>query len=115
MAIEALRHPARSIGRGRARRGPYVAIADGHQSRLVELEPRVTHLGRGLTAHIRLEDDHVSIDHAIIVRHGRSARLLDHQSPSGTFLNGRRIRTAKLRDGDVIQLGSIRLQYVEIS
>jgi pSer/pThr/pTyr-binding forkhead associated (FHA) protein len=36
-------------------------------------------------------------------------------SSSGTFLNGRRIRTANLHDGDVIQLGSIRLQYVEIS
>ncbi len=92
-----------------------MAIAERHGSRLVELEPRVTHLGRGLTAHIRLADDHVSVDHAIIVRHGHVARLLDHQSGSGTFLNGRRVRSARLHDGDVIQLGSVRLQYVEIS
>jgi pSer/pThr/pTyr-binding forkhead associated (FHA) protein len=114
MATEAPRHPARSTERSSNQRGPYVAVADGHESRLVELEPRVTHLGRGLTAHIRLEDDHVCVDHAIIVRHGRFARLLDHQSPSGTYLNGRRIRTANLHDGDVIQLGSVCLQYVEI-
>jgi pSer/pThr/pTyr-binding forkhead associated (FHA) protein len=110
MATEARRHP-RSMGH----RGPYVAVAENHGSRLVELEPWITHLGRGLTAHIRLEDDHVSVDHAIIVRNGRVARLLDHQSGSGTFLNGRRVNSASLHDGDVIQLGSVRLQYVEIS
>ncbi len=79
---------------------------------MLELEAKVTHIGRGLTAHVRFEDQRVSRDHAIIVRHGRFARLLDNRSANGTYVNGRRVIVANLQDGDVLRLGPVVVQYV---
>ena len=42
------------------------------------------------------------------------ARLLDDRSSYGTFVNGRRIQQADLRDGDVIVLGRVLLRYLEV-
>jgi pSer/pThr/pTyr-binding forkhead associated (FHA) protein len=54
----------------------------------------------------------VSRDHAVLVRHGRHFRLLDNGSANGTFVNGRQIATANLRDGDEILIGPVPLQYL---
>jgi hypothetical protein len=91
--------------------GHYLALED----QLIPLEDKITHLGRGITAHIRFEDRRVSRDHAILVRHGRYMRVLDNRSANGTFLNGRRVIATTVRDRDVIRLGPIALQYVEVS
>jgi hypothetical protein len=97
-----------------ARRGPHLAFQHAENQVLLELGEKITHVGRGLTAHIRIEDQRVSRDHAIIVRHGRFARLLDNRSANGTFVNGRRVIVANLSDGDVIRFGPVAVQYVEV-
>lgn len=94
--------------------GPYLAFHDGTDTQLLRLESTITHLGRSLTSDVRFDDRRVSRTHAIIVRHGRQARLLDNRSANGTFLNGRRIVAAVLNDGDVIRVGPAVLQYLEI-
>ena len=104
----------RAVSDGLARRGPYLALADGDQTRLVPLEAKITHIGRGVGSAVRFEDVRVSRSHAIIVRHGRYARLLDNRSANGTFLNGRRIVATNVAHGDVIQLGPVVIQYIEI-
>ena len=93
------------------RRGPHLAFQDGDEMLLLELEAKITHIGRGLTAHVRLEDPRVSRDHAIIVRHGRFARLLDNRSANGTYINGRRILATNLAYGDVVRVGPVVMQY----
>jgi hypothetical protein len=95
-------------------RGPHLALGSGGESLLLALEAKITHIGRGLTAHVRLEDQRVSRDHAIIVRHGRFARLLDNRSANGTYVNGRRVVVTNLADGDVIRVGPVAMQYVEV-
>jgi hypothetical protein len=104
----------RAVQQRLARRGPHLAVGDGLQTRLIPLEDKITHIGRGLTADIRIEDQGVSRTHAIIVRHGRHARILDNRSSNGTYLNGRRIAATNLHNGDVISIGSFALQYVEV-
>ncbi len=104
----------RAVTQRLARRGPHLSVGEGLQSRLIPLEEKITHVGRGLTADIRIEDQGVSRTHAIIVRHGRHARILDNRSSNGTYLNGRRIAATNLHNGDVIWIGPIALQYVEI-
>jgi FHA domain len=94
--------------------GPYLAFHDGEDTRLLRLETTITHLGRSLTSDVRFDDRRVSRMHAIIVRHGRHARLLDNRSANGTFLNGRQIVATNLRDGDVIRVGPVVMQYLEI-
>ncbi len=95
--------------------GRYLSLTDGDETLLVELEREVTHIGRGFTANLRLEEHRVSRRHAILVQRGARVRLLDDRSANGTFVNGRRIIESELRDGDVILIGPVTLRYVEVS
>ena len=93
--------------------GRYHAIEEGELTRLVALQQPVTHLGRGFSADLRLEDQSVSRRHAVIVDggDGDGARILDDRSANGTFVNGRRVTEAVLRDRDVIRLGRVTLVF----
>ena len=108
-----LGHGARRESLAYARPGPgrYLAIEDGDVTRLVALRQRVTHLGRGFSADLRLEDQSVSRRHAVVVDDGHGTRILDDRSANGTFVNGRRVTEAPLHDRDVIRLGRIALIY----
>jgi hypothetical protein len=97
-----------------APRGPYLAFKDGEQTLLHPLDSKLTHIGRAPSSDLRIVHKCVSRDHAIVVRHGRYARLLDNRSANGTFLNGRQVIATNLYDGDVIRLGPVVAQYVEI-
>jgi hypothetical protein len=74
----------------------------------------VTHVGRGVTADVRLDDHTVSARHAIVVLRGDRLRILDDRSTNGTFVNGRRVDEAELHDGDVVLLGRVVLTYREL-
>ena len=95
--------------------GRYLAIEDGGLTRLVALHQPVTHLGRGFSADLRLEDQTVSRRHAVIVDGPEGARILDDRSANGTFVNGRRVADALLRDRDVIGLGRVALVYRDVA
>jgi FHA domain-containing protein len=105
---------SRTIASHLALRGQYLALWEGEDARLLRIEEEITHIGRGPDAEIRFDDHRVSRDHAILVRHGRHLRLLDNRSANGTFVNGRRISAITVSDGDVIDLGPVRMQYVEV-
>jgi pSer/pThr/pTyr-binding forkhead associated (FHA) protein len=116
-SLRLLEHPALSqtLSPGTAPRGQYLALSDGVETRLLSLDAHVTHLGRGLNADVRFEQKQVSRDHAIVVLHGRQARVLDNRSANGTYVNGRRITAANVRNGDQIAIGPLVLRYVQIS
>jgi diguanylate cyclase (GGDEF)-like protein len=63
-------------------------------------------IGRAANAAIRLHDDGVSRHHARIVQVHGELRIEDLKSANGTLLNGHRIHSAVLSDGDKIQMGS---------
>ena len=66
-------------------------------------------LGRG-SVDIRLDDSHVSREHASLEVYGANCVLLkDLGSTNGTLVNGKRIKVAELEDGDTIELGTSRL------
>ena len=67
-----------------------------------------------MSSDLRIEDPRVSRSHAIIVRYGRHARVLDDRSSNGTFVNGRRIVATTLAEGDVVRLGPIAFRYVTV-
>ncbi len=104
----------RAVPRGLAPAGTYLGLEDGTETHLIRLEATITHVGRSVACDVRFEDQRVSRDHAIIVRHGRHARVLDNRSMNGTFVNGYRIVATNLRDGDVIRVGPVVMQYVEV-
>jgi pSer/pThr/pTyr-binding forkhead associated (FHA) protein len=60
-------------------------------------------VGRDPSNHVQFPKDVtiISRKHAEIVREGNRFRLLDH-SANGTFLNGKKVEDAYLKDGDVL-------------
>ncbi len=95
--------------------GRYLAVEDAGQTWLLSVQRPITHVGRGLIADVRLEDSHVSRRHAIVALRDDGVRVLDDRSSNGTFVNGRRVTTARLSDGDVLRFGRAVFRYVEIA
>jgi pSer/pThr/pTyr-binding forkhead associated (FHA) protein len=94
--------------------GRYLEVQGRDQTLLIPLSDEVLHIGRGLAADLRLDESSVSRRHAILVPRSAGARVLDDRSSYGTFVNGRRVQQADLRDGDVIVLGRVMLRYLEV-
>jgi hypothetical protein len=97
-----------------APRGHYLELQDGTERVYVPLDRQVTHVGRGFTADVRIEQAHVSVSHVILVRHGRFMRALDNRSSNGTFVNGRRIIATNLQNDDVVRVGPVVMRYVAV-
>jgi pSer/pThr/pTyr-binding forkhead associated (FHA) protein len=97
-----------------AERGRYLQVEGPERSLLIPLGEQPLHIGRGLNADLRLDEASVSRRHAIVVPRPAGARVLDDRSSNGTFVNGRRVQQAELRDGDVIVLGRITMRFLEV-
>jgi pSer/pThr/pTyr-binding forkhead associated (FHA) protein len=91
--------------------GRYLLTDGGHA---YELNADVTHVGRGLSNDVRLDDHTVSARHAIIVGRTTGLRIMDDRSTNGTIVNGRPVDTAELLDGDVVVLGRVVLTYRDL-
>jgi pSer/pThr/pTyr-binding forkhead associated (FHA) protein len=72
-----------------------------------------TLIGRLDSVDLVLEDPAVSRVHAKIVRESNGWVIVDLESSCGTNVNGERITRHRLRDGDVIEIASARLEYRE--
>lgn len=92
---------------------PRLEILQGpDQGREIEIARKAFTIGRSVTADLPLEADGVSRKHAKVVEVGRSQfDLIDLGSTNGTFLNGRRVEMAPLREGDRIGVGQVVLRF----
>lgn len=96
--------------------GRYLAVRSASGTTVLPLRAgAITRIGRGLSADVHLDDASVSRRHARIVERGGRAVVLDDRSMNGTWVNGRRIEAAMLSDGDVIVLGQVVLQFLEVA
>jgi pSer/pThr/pTyr-binding forkhead associated (FHA) protein len=94
--------------------GRYLEVQGAGRTLLLPVKSDVIHIGRGLSADLRLDESSVSRRHAILMPRASGARVLDDRSSNGTFVNGRRVQQADLSDGDVIVVGRVVLRYLEI-
>lgn len=70
-------------------------------------------LGRGEDSEVKLDDDEVSRKHALVEVFSRDQTFLsDLASANGTFLNGVRAKTVRLKHGDLIRLGNTVLKFI---
>ena len=88
-----------------------------HSGQQLHLDPKKANwlmLGRGEESTLRFVETSVSSRHAIIATERGEFFLLDQDSTNGTYLNGDRVKTSKLKTGDVIELGHFgpRLQVI---
>jgi pSer/pThr/pTyr-binding forkhead associated (FHA) protein len=94
--------------------GRYLVLDEGRLARLIPLRGPLMHIGRGFAVDLRLEDQSVSRRHAILVERDGEVRILDDRSANGTFVNGRRVSEAALRDRDRIRVGRVELVYIDV-
>ena len=71
-----------------------------------------TLIGRSPDCDVFLDDVTVSRRHAILVREDGEFTIEDQGSLNGTFVNRKRIETARLEDGDEVQIGKYRLTFL---
>ena len=71
----------------------------------------VTLAGRHPNADIFLDDVTVSRKHVQFVRNGKKFEVKDLASLNGTYLNGRRVDSVTLTDGDEVAIGKFKLTF----
>lgn len=77
-----------------------------------ELLDAEVHIGRELDNTLRLPDPSISRHHCVLRKVGNSFEIQDLQSSNGVLLNGSRVQSSPLRDGDRITLGQIQMTYI---
>ena len=70
-------------------------------------------IGRDEKAHISLPSANVSRRHALIKCRPHEVSIHDFESRNGVFLNGIKVHSAVLRDGDIVQLADIVFEFYE--
>ena len=76
----------------------------------IEIKPGTYLIGRSDRCQIRFPDVTVSRQHARLAIGARGVRIDDLESNTGTRVNGRAVRTALLRDQDVVEIAHYTLQ-----
>ncbi len=84
--------------------------AAGAHTLLRQVSGETLRIGRDAGAELRLDDDAVAFDHAVIRAVAGGWTLEDRGSVTGTYLGGRRVTSVKLAAGDVIEIGGFRLR-----
>jgi predicted component of type VI protein secretion system len=90
----------------------YLVIEDGDDLAILTVPTGRTHVGRGFTADLELDDPTVSRRHAILVKDEAGVRVLDDRSLNGVQVNGVPTAGCMLRDGDRIGLGRVQLRFI---
>ena len=80
-----------------------VHISGPLKGQIQEFSEPAIFIGRHPSSHLQFPLDLTSISrkHAEIVREGNQFKLIDH-SANGTFVNGKRVKEATLKNGDVL-------------
>ena len=92
------------------KRGVLVCISGKSQNELVKLRRDNTLFGRE-KADIIVSDAEVSSTHCQIQCIEDSYHIFDMNSSNGTFVNGQRIVKAKLKEGDIVEIGKTVFRF----
>lgn len=94
--------------------GPHLAFKDQNDEiQLLRLEPGWIRIGRAESADIRFDDATVSRRHALMALTPEGElRVLDDRSLNGLLVNGERVDSAGLVDGDELEIGRYRLHVL---
>ncbi|HEV3295692.1 MAG TPA: FHA domain-containing protein [Streptosporangiaceae bacterium] len=86
---------------------PAAGLSSSHRSPSVirQLPTKVLRIGRAQDNDVVIADLGVSRHHAELRRVGDRYQMVDLNSHNGTFVNGQRINTAPLSEGDVVGIG----------
>lgn len=92
---------------------PSLAFRDAGTTRIVPLRGEHFLIGRSQLAQIRFDDSSVSRRHALVVIEDDGVvKVLDENSLNGVFVNGERVQSHPLSDGDELTIGRYRLRFL---
>jgi hypothetical protein len=86
-----------------------VVKSAGAEVRVIELNLGVNRLGRSPVSDVRIEHPTVSATHCEIVLAADGVVVRDCASSNGTFVNGKRVKDARLSAGQTLHLGEVEL------
>ncbi len=92
---------------------PYLIYKTAAGEATREIPAGITTIGR-INSTITVSDQSLSRQHAKITFDGIEAVLVDRGSRNGTFVNGHKIDSSPLKDGDTIRCGRVEFSFVEI-
>ena len=79
---------------------------------MIPVVKQITTLGRQLGNDIVFHEEFLSRFHAQIIQENGTHILIDNNSTSGTFVNGKKIDRCVLNSGDLIALANIYIMFV---
>lgn len=90
-------------------------VSDKHRvTQRIQMHTPAAMIGRTQSADIHLNVPVVSRQHARLARVGNEYWIIDLSSTNGTKVNGHRISSIALRDGDIITFGTPAQSNIEI-
>lgn len=89
-----------------------MVLAGPDEGRVFNLGTEVMLLGRSRATESALTDPHTSRVHCQIMPEGGKYVVVDFDSASGTFVNGKEVDRHVLQSGDLIRIGNTHLQYI---
>lgn len=82
------------------------------RTKLVPLQKPDTRIGRGDVNELVIDSERVSRLHAVVTVDDAGVSIADLDSRNGTFVNGARIRSQVLANGDSIRIGDCEMRFL---
>jgi hypothetical protein len=95
--------------------GWVVALNGPNAFRTYKLQPGATRFGTGGSAHIVVNDGHLSTEHCQIACSPTGFQLQDLKSTNGCYVNERKVERHDLVDNDLITLGKTNFKFKSIN
>ncbi len=92
-------------------RATLIVRVAGQPDETFEIVSAETLIGRAPTCDLQLPDESISREHSVVLADGETFMLEDLQSTNGIKVNGKRVRSVELGDGDEIEIGQTRLVF----
>jgi sulfur carrier protein ThiS len=94
--------------------GPALVVRSGggRAGETFNPEGESTTIGRSPDCGIFLDDVTVSRRHAVLIQREGGVFIEDQGSLNGTFVNRKRVESARLEDGDEVQVGKYRMTFL---
>src|SRR6266542_3156334 len=90
----------------------FLDITTPEGQRQVPINDQPVTIGRHSSNAVQLADQRASRYHCVIEKSNEGLVVRDLDSSNGTMVNGRIIKSVRIGDGDVIQIGSTQLKVV---
>lgn len=101
------------LDRARSASGFVLDLVQGAKTQRFPLDRPEQVLGRGSDAELRVDSEELSRRHARFTVRDGEVTCEDLDSKNGVFLNGVRVHSVVLRDGDLLQMGTVVFLYRE--